>query len=87
MTAEERRPKITPEVQRLIDMDTEMVYAKDIAPIVHMNTDVIVKYAKDGTWNLCRFVRSGESVKFFRFDLLRQGGWIKLNARMNYPDS
>lgn len=76
MTPEERKPEITEAVQRLIDMDTEMVYAKDIAPVVHMNPDVIVKYAKDGSWNICRFVRSGESVKFFRKDFLQKCGFI-----------
>lgn len=72
-------PVITPEVRRLISMDSEMIYAKDIAPIVRMKTDVIIKYAKDGTWNQNdqgKFIISGNSVKFYRLDFLRKGGWI-----------
>ena len=75
----ERKPKITEDVQRLIDMDSEMIFAKDIAPIIHMNPDVIIKYAKDGTWDqdhLGKFVLSGDRVKFFRKDFLQKCGFI-----------
>ena len=72
-------PKITPEVQRLIEMDDEMVFAKDIAPIVHIRPDVIIKYVKDGLWDhdrLGNFVISGDRVKFFRKDFLQKCGFI-----------
>ena len=75
----ERKPKITEDVQRLIDMDSEMIFAKDIAPVIHMNPDVIIKYAKDGTWDqdhLGKFVLSGDRVKFFRKDFLQKCGFI-----------
>lgn len=70
------KPKITADVQRLIDMDDEMICAKDIAPIVHMNQDVIIRYAKTGQWDLCRYVISGNRVKFFRKDFLVKCGFM-----------
>ena len=76
----ERKPKITEDVQRLIDMDCEMIFAKDIAPVIHMNPDVIIKYAKDGIWDqdhLGKFVISGDRVKFFRKDFLQKCGFVR----------
>ena len=77
-------PYITDDVRRLMEMDTETVSAKDIAPILHMDPSVIVKYAKDGTWNCERngdFVISGEgpgaNVKFKRMDFLQKWGFVK----------
>ena len=58
----------------------EMVSANQIAPILHMNPGVIVKYAKDGTWNqdtLGKFVISGDRVKFFRRDFLQKCGFLE----------
>ena len=75
---------ITDDVRRLMEMDTETVSAKDIAPILHMDPSVIIKYAKDGTWNCERngdFVISGEGpgshVKFKRVDFLRKWGFLE----------
>lgn len=73
-------PKYTDEVLRLIHMDDEMIYAKDIAPILHMNQDVIIKRVKDGDWlmeHLGNYIITGRCVKFFRIDFLRKGGWIQ----------
>ena len=70
------KPKVTADVQRLIDMEDEVVTAKDLAPIVKMHPQTIVEYAKTGQWNLCRFVVSGDRVKFFRKDFLQQCGFI-----------
>ena len=77
-------PYITDDVRRLMEMDTETVSAKDIAPILHMDPSVIIKYAKDGTWNCERngdFVISGEGpgahVKFKRVDFLRKWGFME----------
>ena len=67
-------------VNRLMEMDDDMVFAKDIAPILHMKPDVIIKYAKDGTWDqerLGNFVLSGDRVKFFRRDFLQKCGFIE----------
>ena len=73
-------PKYTDEVLRLIHMEDEMIYAKDIAPILHMNPDVIIKRVKDGDWlmeHLGNYIITGRCVKFFRIDFLRKGGWIQ----------
>lgn len=75
----DKRPKITPDVQRLIDMKDEVVYAKDIAPIVRIHPQTIVDYAKSGRWDqdtLGKFVISGDRVKFFRRDFLQKCGFI-----------
>ena len=73
-------PKYTDEVLRLIHMEDEMIYAKDIAPILHMKPDVIIKRVKEGSWlmeHLGNYIVSGRTVKFFRIDFLRKGGWIQ----------
>ena len=73
------KPAYTDDVLRLIHMTDEMVYAKDLAPIVKMKPDVIIKYAKENRWprEICNFIVSGNHVKFFRVDFLRKGGWIQ----------
>ena len=72
-------PVYTDEVLRLIHMTDEMVYAKDLAPIVKIKPDVIIKYAKEDKWprDICNYIVSGTHVKFFRIDFLRKGGWIQ----------
>ena len=72
----DNRPKITADVQRLFDMDVETVYAKDLAPIVRMHPQTIVDYAKTGKWDLCRYIISGDRVKFFRKDFLQKCGFL-----------
>ena len=71
-------PKYSDEIRRLMDMDSEMVTAADIAPVVRMNPHAIVLAAKAGQWDrgVCNYIVSGNRVKFFRVDLLRKGGWI-----------
>lgn len=67
------------EVIALMLMESEVIRATDIAPILHMKPEVIIKKAKDGTWDrgICNYVVSGTHVKFFRIDFLRKGGWIQ----------
>ena len=63
----------------LLNSTEEMVTAAQIAPVLHMNPGVIVKYAKDGTWKpdiWGKFIISGERVKFFRRDFLQKCGFI-----------
>ena len=72
----DKKPKVTEDVQRLMDMDAETIYAKDIAPIVKIHPQTIIEYAKTGKWNLCRYVISGDRVKFFRKDFLQQCGFV-----------
>lgn len=73
-------PEYTPEVLELMARKEEMVTAADLAPIVHINPGVIVKYAKTGKWTLSEFQIIGEGpnahVKFCRMDFLRKMGFI-----------
>ncbi len=67
-------------VKALMEMTDETVSAKHIAPILKMNPSVIVKYAKDGTWDadrLGKYVISGGHVKFFRKDFLQKCGFME----------
>ena len=67
-------------VKVLMEMTDETVSAKYIAPILKMNPSVIVKYAKDGTWDadrLGKYVISGGHVKFFRKDFLQKCGFME----------
>ena len=79
MTDERKFPKYSDAVLALMDRTDEMVTAADIAPVVHINPQVIIKYVKTGQWprEICNYVISGNRVKFFRVDLLRKGGWIQ----------
>lgn len=66
-------------LEALLNSTEEMVTAAQIAPVLHMNPGVIIKYAKDGTWKpdiWGKFIISGERVKFFRRDFLQKCGFI-----------
>lgn len=71
-------PEYRDPILALINNPDEMVTAADIAPIVRMNPQVIIKYAKEGKWprEVCNYIVSGNRVKFFRIDFLKKGGWI-----------
>lgn len=76
----ETTPTVTDAVRHLMAMNSEVVSAKYIAPILKMSESVIVKYAKDGTWdqdNLGKYVISGGRVKFFRKDFLQKCGFLE----------
>lgn len=80
MMQEDRKfPKYSDGILALMNMENEMVTAADIAPVVRMNPQVIIRYAKEGRWprEICNYIVSGNRVKFFRVDLLRKGGWIQ----------
>lgn len=70
---------VSDDVLALMLRNDEVVPAAAIAPIVQMHPSVIIKQAKDGTWDrqICNYVISGNRVKFFRIDFLRKGGWIQ----------
>ena len=73
------RPALSEAVRNLMAMSDETVSAKYIAPILRMAESVIIKYAKDGTWDqehLGKYVISGNRVKFFRKDFLQQCGFV-----------
>ena len=73
------KPEYSDRVKLLMDRRDEMLHAKDLAPVLGMNPGVMIKKAKDGTWDrgICNYVVSGRCVKFFRVDFLRKGGWIE----------
>ena len=74
------RPAMSEAVRHLMAMTDETVSAKYIAPILRMAESVIIKYAKDGTWDqehLGKYVISGNRVKFFRKDFLQKCGFIE----------
>lgn len=64
-------------VQLLINLKAETVSAALLAPVVKMHPSVIIDYAKTGKWNLCKYVISGNRVKFFRRDFLQKMGFIQ----------
>ena len=73
-------PKVTPDVQKLIDMDCEVVTAAQLAPILKMHPQTIIDRVKTGLWDqdrLGKFVISGERVKFFRMDFLQKCGFVE----------
>ena len=70
-------PVCTDAVRALMNRNEDMVPAAAIAPIVGMNPGRIVAYAKEGRWNFCSYVVSGERVKFCRMDFLRRMGFIQ----------
>lgn len=85
----DNKPKITADVQRLIDMEDEMILARDIAPIIHVKPDVIIKYVKTGQWDADRignFVISGDHVKFFRKDFLVKCGFMEPEKKESRTD-
>ena len=82
------KPAMSEAVRNLMAMHDEVVSAKHIAPILKMSESVIVKYAKDGTWdqdNLGKFVISGGHVKFFRKDFLTKCGFM--DPEPEYPST
>ena len=77
VTDEARKfPKYSDDVRLLMDMNAETVPASLLAPVVRMHPSVIIEYAKTGKWNLCKYVISGNRVKFFRRDFLQKMGFI-----------
>ena len=80
MASMTERPAMSEAVRNLMAMSDETVSAKYIAPILRMAESVIIKYAKDGTWDqehLGKYVISGNRVKFFRKDFLQKCGFIE----------
>jgi len=75
-----RHPDYDNALEALKNCQSETVPASMIAPILNMNPSVIIKYAKDGTWNTDKwgnFVISGDRVKFFRRDFLKKCGFME----------
>ena len=49
-----------------------VIYAKDIAKIIHQHPGEIVRQAKSGEWDTANgtFIRSGRCIKFNRADFV-----------------
>ena len=75
---DDRFPKYSAPIHALIADPREMITAADLAPVVRMHPEVIIRYAKEGKWprEICNYIVSGTRVKFFRVDFLKKGGWI-----------
>ena len=81
MSEEARKfPKFSDDVYALIGRTDEFISARDLAPIVHMSPSVIVKYAREGKWDLSKCVVTPGRVKFARLDFLRKMGFIPEEA-------
>ena len=63
-------------MRALIECDQEVVPASMIAPIIRMHPSTMIDHVRKGEWNLCATVISGDHVKFFRRDFLRNAGLI-----------
>ena len=73
-------PTITEPVRNLMAMNSEVVSAKYIAPILHMSESVLIHRVKSGQWDqerLGKVVVSGNRVKFFRKDFLQKVGFLE----------
>lgn len=72
-------PKYSGPILALMEREDEMITAADIAPIVRMKEDTIIKYAKNGQWprEVYNYIVSGNRVKFFRVDFLRKCNWLE----------
>ena len=70
-------PIYTEAVLALMARPEEFVPASALAPIVKMHPSVIIEYAKNGNWPFCKYVISGNHVKFARIDFLKHFGFIR----------
>ena len=69
-------PIYTEAVLALMARQEEFVPASALAPIVKMHPSVIIEYAKNGNWPFCKYIISGNHVKFARLDFLKHFGFI-----------
>ena len=69
----------TPEVLALMQKPGNMANANDLSPIVKIHPARIIALAKEGKWpkEICNYIISGNRVKFFKMQFLRNGGWIR----------
>lgn len=67
-------------IDRLLAMTDEMVYAKDIAPVLGKHPQVLINKVKEGKWNRSNgnylYFEGDKTVKFYRVDFLKKGGWL-----------
>ena len=70
-------PNVSEAVMALMARPDEFVPASALAPIVKMHPSVIIEYAKNGNWPFCKYIISGNHVKFARIDFLKHFGFMK----------
>ena len=70
-------PIYTEAVLALMARPEEFVPASALATIVKMHPSVMIEYAKSGNWPFCKYVISGNHVKFARIDFLKHFGFIQ----------
>ena len=67
-------------LDRLMSMPDEMVYAKDIGPVLGTHPQQLVNAVKTDSWDrrICNVfhIPGSKTVKFYRVDFLKKGGWI-----------
>ena len=67
-------------LERLLSMTDEMVFAKDIAPVLGKHAQVLIDKVKSGEWDRANgnylYFPGDKTVKFYRIDFLKKGGWI-----------
>lgn len=67
-------------LKRLLEMEDEMVYAKDIGPVLGKHPQILINAVKSGIWDrgICNvsYIPGEKTVKFYRRDFLQKGGWI-----------
>lgn len=67
-------------LEKLLTMEDEMVYAKDIGPVLGKHPQILINAVKTGVWDrgICNvsYIPGEKTVKFYRRDFLQKGGWI-----------
>lgn len=67
-------------LERLLSMTDEMVYAKDIGPVLGKHPQFLINKVKNGEWDRANgnylYFPGDKTVKFYRIDFLKKGGWI-----------
>ena len=75
-----KHPDFDSALEALKACQSETVPASMIAPVLNMNPQVIIRYAKTGEWDQDlhgKFIVSGDRVKFFRRDFLQKHGFME----------
>ena len=67
-------------LEKLKAMQDEMVYASAIAPVLGKHPQVLIDKVKSGAWDRANgnylYFPGDKTVKFYRIDFLKKGGWI-----------
>ncbi len=66
-------------LQKLMEMDDEVVSATDLAPVVRIHPSLMIGLVKTGKWSLCETVQMRGHVWFDRRDFLCRCGCLNDN--------